>query len=85
MATSDKKIPPLQEIPIGAIQADIWQVIPEMGHSFLTVSFSRSYKHGEQWKNGHSYQAHELEALSDVAADAKAWMKQYRHSHPGVA
>ncbi|WP_447970103.1 hypothetical protein [Nitrospira sp. M1] len=72
MATSDKKTPPLHKIRIGAIQADIWQVIPEKGHSFLTVSFSHSYKRGEQWKTGHSFQAHELEALSDVAADAKA-------------
>jgi len=38
MATSDKKTPPLHKIRIGAIQADIWQVIPEKGHSFLTVS-----------------------------------------------
>ncbi|GJL50814.1 MAG: hypothetical protein NPIRA01_20410 [Nitrospirales bacterium] len=84
MATH-KKSPPLHKIRLGAIHADIWLVTPDNGQPFLTVSFSRSYKQGEQWKTGHSFQAHELEALSDVAADAKAWMKPYRHSHPGVA
>ena len=43
MATKNKK-PPLHKIRIGAIQADIWEQTPEKGHSFLTVTFTRSYK-----------------------------------------
>ncbi|GJL52242.1 MAG: hypothetical protein NPIRA01_34690 [Nitrospirales bacterium] len=80
-----KKNPPRHKIRLGTIHADIWLVIPKKGHSFLTVSFSRSYKHGEQWKTGHSFQARELDALMDVTLEAKEWMRQHRLSKANAA
>ncbi len=77
MTTSNQK--PIKKLRIGAVQADIWAQAAESGE-FLTVSFSRSYKKGEEWKTGHSYQAHELEALVDVALDAKDFIRKWRRS-----
>ena len=77
---------PIHTIRNGAIQASIWEQTSEKGHPFLTVTFSRSYKDKtEQWKTGHSYQAHELDALIDAAIDAKDWMRQHRRSTANAA
>ena len=82
MATLNKK--PIHKIQIGRIQASIWEQTSEKG-KFFTVSFSCSYKKDEQWKNGHSFQGHDLDALIDAAIDAKEWMRQHRHLTKRVA
>ena len=83
MATQTKN-PPIHKIQNGRVQASIWEQTLEKG-SFLTVTFKIGYKKGEEWKDGHSYQAHELEALIDTAIDAKDWMLNHRQSNKRVA
>jgi len=82
MATEKQK--PIHKIKVGLVQASIWEQTTEKGN-FLTVTFSNSYKKGEEWKNGHSYQAHELDNLVDAAIDAKDWMRQHRSSKAKAA
>lgn len=77
MVTKQK---PLHQIRVGNVRASIWEQSSDKG-PFLTVTFSRSYKDKQdQWKNGHSYQVHEIESLLDAAIDAKDWMRRFRQS-----
>ena len=83
MATENKK--PIHKIKVRNVQASIWEQTFEKG-TFLTVTFSRSYKDkSDQWQNGHSYRAHELDSLIDAAIDAKEWMRQHRPSKAKAA
>ena len=82
MATKQK---PIAKFRHGWITASIWEQQSPSG-PFLTVTFSRSYKDKfDQWQNGYSYQAHEIESLINVAIDAKEWMRCYRQSNQRVA
>ncbi|GJL49750.1 MAG: hypothetical protein NPIRA01_09770 [Nitrospirales bacterium] len=82
MATKQK---PLHQIRIGSVRASIWEQSSGNG-PFLSVSFSRSYKDKSgQWQNGHSYLAHDLEALMDCALEAKEFIRRYRQSSMRVA
>lgn len=83
MATENQK--PIHKIKVGLVQASIWERSTDKGHSFLTVTFSNSYKKGEEWKNGHSYQTQEIDNLIDAATDAKDWMRQHRLSKGNAA
>ncbi len=75
MATKQK---PLHHIRVGNVRASIWKQTSEKG-SFLTVTFSRSYKDkAEKWQNGHSYLDRDLADLIDCADEAKAWMRKNR-------
>ncbi len=73
------KNPPIHKIQNGRVQASIWEHTTEKG-SFLSVTFKIGYKKGDEWKDGHSYQTHEVETLIDTAIDAKEWMRQHRQS-----
>jgi len=81
MATETKK-QPIHKIQVGRVQAAIWEQTPEKGQPFLNVTFTISYKKGDEWKNGYSYQTHEVDNLMDAALEAKEWMRQNR---PGKA
>jgi len=82
MATKNK--PPLHTIQNGRVQASIWEQTSEKG-SFLSVTFKIGYQKQGEWKDGHSYQAHELDQLIDAAIDAKEWMRQHRPSKAKAA
>jgi len=84
MATLEKN-PPIHRIQNGRVQASIWEHTTEKG-GFLSVTFKIGYKkEGEDWKDGHSYQTHELDQLVDAAIDAKDWMRQHRPSKAKAA
>ena len=83
MATTNKK-PPLHKIQNGRVQASIWEHTSEKGN-FLSATFKIGYKKGDEWKDGHSYQTHELDQLIDAATDAKEWMRQHRPSKATAA
>lgn len=83
MATKNQQ--PIHKIKVGLVQASIWEQSTDKGHAFLTVTFSNSYKKGEEWKNGHSYQTQEIDNLIDAATDAKDWMRQHRLSKANAA
>jgi hypothetical protein len=78
------KNPPIHKIQNGRVQASIWEQTSEKGN-FLSVTFKIGYQKDGEWKDGHSYQAHELETLIDTAIDAKEWMRQHRPSKAKAA
>jgi hypothetical protein len=71
MATINK---PTHTLRCGNIKATIWQNASEKGPFFATT-FSRSYKnHSGAWRSGTSYGLTDLEALLNVAHEAKEWI-----------
>jgi hypothetical protein len=72
MATNNKK--PTHTLRCGNIKATIWQNDSEKGPFFAT-SFSRPFKdQSGAWRNGTSYGLNDLEALMNVALEAKEWI-----------
>ena len=69
MATNNNPANPLR---CGSIKATIWQNVSEKG-SFFATTFSRPFKnqYGE-WRNGTSFGLNDLEALINIAREAKS-------------
>ena len=74
MATNNK---PANRLRCGNIKATIWQNSSENGPFFATT-FSRPFKdHTGTWRNSSSFGLHDLEALMNVAREAKEWIATY--------
>ena len=71
MATNKQ---PATTLRCGHIKATIWQNSGEKGPFFATT-FSRPFKdQAGAWRNGASFGLHDLEALMNVALEAKKWI-----------
>ena len=71
MATNNK---PANTLRCGNIKATIWENTSENG-SFFSTTFSRPFKDQTgAWRNGTSFGLNDLEALVNVARDAKEWI-----------
>ena len=64
---------PVHKIRHGAVSASIWRQETEKGPAF-NVTFQRSYKDGDAWKNSTSFGRHNLLVLSLIAARAFEWI-----------
>ena len=64
---------PVHTIRHGAISASIWRQDTEKGPMF-NVTFQRTYKEGEEWKNSTSFGRNNLLLLSLMAARAFEWI-----------
>ena len=66
---------PVHEIRLGRIRAAVWQNETEAGarHS---VTFTRLYKDGEQWKDSASFGREDLLLLAKLADVAHSWLYQ---------
>ena len=51
---------PIHKLQIGNIQVAIWENEAGNGKKFPTVSLSRSYKQGDEWKNSSSLRTSDL-------------------------
>jgi hypothetical protein len=71
MATNKQ---PANTLRCGNIKATIWQNVSEKG-PFFSTTFSRPFKdQSGAWHNGTSFGLNELEALDNVAREAKEWI-----------
>ena len=70
------KAKPVHEIRFGAIKAAIWENTLADGARH-TVTFTRSYKSGEEWKNTDSYWRDDLLLLAKVANEAHSWIFEH--------
>jgi len=71
MDTNNK---PANQLRYGNIKATIWENVSENGPFFATT-FSRPFKdQSGAWHNGISFGLNDLEALMNVAFEAKEWM-----------
>jgi hypothetical protein len=64
---------PVHQIRHGAISASIWKQETEKGPVF-NVTFQRSYKDGDDWKNSNSFGRHNLLVVGLIAARAFEWI-----------
>lgn len=72
MATTTNK--PASTFKRGTVKAAVWENTGKDG-LFYSVTFSRSYKDAEgNWKNTDSYAQADLEALADVAFQARLYI-----------
>jgi hypothetical protein len=72
------KTKPVNEIRIGSIRAAIWQnkVGDKVRHN---VTFTRSYKDGDEWKTSDSFGRDDLPKL--ILAAQKAYELQFQTVH----
>jgi hypothetical protein len=74
MATNTSFKRPATTPRCGNIKATIWQTVSEK-RLFFATSFSRPFKDQTgAWHNGTSFGLSDLEALMNVAFEAKEWM-----------
>ena len=72
MATNGKK--PTHTLRSGNFKATMWQNSSQKG-PFFSTSFSRPFKdQSGQWRNGTSFGLNDLDALMNVALEAKEWI-----------
>jgi hypothetical protein len=77
--TTNKK--PANQLRCGNIKATIWENTSEKGPFFATT-FSRPFKDKSgMWRNGTSFGLNDLEALMNVAFEAKEWIAAHVLKH----
>jgi hypothetical protein len=64
---------PVHKIRHGAVSASIWRTETEKGPVF-NVTFQRSYKDGDEWKNTVSFGRNNLLVIGLMAARAFEWI-----------
>jgi hypothetical protein len=64
---------PVHKIRAGALEVAIWLKEGEKG-PFYNVTMSRSYKHGEEWKQSDSYSGDDLLLLAKLIDQAHSWI-----------
>lgn len=65
--------PPVHEVRSGLIRAAVWQNDSQEGPRY-SVTFSRLYRQGEEWKSSRSFAHDELPQVVEVAARAQDWI-----------
>ena len=73
-STSNNK--PVHRIRHGFVSASIWRQETDKGPLF-NVTFQRSYKDGDTWKNSTSFGRNNLLVVSLIAARAFEWIAAY--------
>jgi hypothetical protein len=71
----DKK-KPVHEIRLGKVRAAIWENATDNDRVRHSVTFSRLYKDGEQWRDSASFGRQELLLLVKVADLAHTFLHQ---------
>jgi hypothetical protein len=71
--TSTSNSQPVHKIRHGAVSASIWRQETDKGPLF-NVTFQRSYKDGDTWKNSTSFGRNNLLVVSLIAARAFEWI-----------
>ena len=72
---------PVHEIRLGSVRAAIWAYITQNGvrHS---VTISRSYRVGNDWKKTNSYGKEDLLVLEKITELAQKWLYKYETIQP---
>lgn len=72
--SENKKNKPAQTFRMGAVKATIWANETAEGKTFYSVTFSRGYKKGDEWKESDSFGRDDLPRVEKLAAQAYAWI-----------
>jgi hypothetical protein len=65
--------PPVHEVRSGLIRAAVWQNDAQDGPRY-SVTFSRLYRLGDEWRSSRSFAHDELPQVAEVAARAREWI-----------
>lgn len=71
--SSNAPAKPVHKIRHGAVSASIWRKDTDKGPMF-NVSFQRSYRDGEAWKNSSTFGRRDLLALGLIATRTFEWI-----------
>ena len=77
---------PVHTVRYGHIKAAIWRNMVDVGNNsrpMYSVTFSRSYKDGETWKDSGSFGIDDLLVIAKAANDAHSYIHGLRQ--PGTA
>ena len=77
---------PIQTIRYGAVRAAIWRNVIDNGNAsraLYNVTFSRSYRDGDTWKESNSFGRDDLLLLAKAANEAHSWVFQQRSERDG--
>ena len=72
MTTQKKR--PAHEIRVGALKATIWANQSEKTGTWYCVTFQRSYRSGDAWKQTNGFGVHDLLEVGKLAERAAAWI-----------
>jgi hypothetical protein len=73
--------PPVHTIRYGALRGAIWKREVDLGNNsrpMYSVTFTRSYKDGNDWKDSSSFGPDDLLTLAKIATDAHTFIYQNR-------
>ena len=62
---------PAKKLRVGYVNATIWR-----NDDFYNVTFTRSYKDGDDWKDGNNFGSGDLPALEKLASRCEAWIAE---------
>ncbi len=71
--TTKSNAQPVHRIRHGAVSASIWRQDTQKGQMF-NVTFQRTYRDGEDWKNSSSFGRKDLLVVGFIAARAFEWI-----------
>lgn len=70
--------PPVAKLPLGLINASIWERLTDKG-TFYSVTFERRYRDSEgEWHSTHSYDGNDLLTLAKLADQAHSKIVELR-------
>ena len=72
---------PAHVVRYGPIKAAVWRNVVDNGNAtrpIYNVTFSRSYKDGEEWKDSQSFGIEDLLVLGKAADDCHTWIHAQR-------
>jgi hypothetical protein len=74
---------PVHTIRYGAVRGAIWRNVADDGNAnrpMYNVTFSRSYKDGNEWKDSAGFGPDELLELAKAANEAHTWIYDHKTS-----
>lgn len=76
MGAEQQHQPPVHSIRAGAVQASVWNNTSDaLQREYFTVTFSRRFRQGEEWKESKSFHRNDLPILAKIANDAHTWIQ----------
>lgn len=72
---------PVHVVRFGSIKGAVWRNMTDMGNAsrpMYNVTFSRSFKDGEQWRDSSSFGLDDLLTVSKVANECHSWIHAER-------
>lgn len=78
MTAGQQHQPPVHRIRAGTVQASVWSNTSDaLQKEYFSVTFSRRFRQGEEWKESKSFHRNDLPTLAKIANDAHTWIQAH--------